>query len=630
MEQLYGYTGKTLRVDLSQKQLSIEDEDPVVLRKYLGGMGLGAKVLYEEVPPGVQWFDPENRIIVSAGPLSGTRVMGSGNFSLVTKGPMTNGPTCTQANGFLGAFLKMSGFDAVIIQGRSDELCYLYLHDGQAEIRDARHLAGKDTWEIEELIKGELGYTPQGMSVFSIGPAGENQVRFAAVVGDRGHVAGHNGPGAVMGSKNLKAIAVARGKGKVNVYDGEKLASLSKQMFEVIKGDPGWSLNYSSGTLWIMGALAQPNPPLPMGLPIKNYTTAVSPMSEEQLETYSTKYLKEKIAVVQRHPCWACQMHHCDTIRIPEGPYKGAEGEEPEYEGLVAVGPLVGIYNGLTSTALSNEVDRLGLECNETGWVLGMVMECYEKGVLSKEDTDGLEMTWGNVDAVRAMINKISNRDGIGDILAEGAMRAAESIGGEARKFAIHTKNGTTPVGHDHRRNWAYQLDNCVSNTGSSQLHIMPRAATIGLENLSSPFAHEEVAIQTAQVTGVNPFIDSIGICHQPNRDMPELLTGMVNAATGWDFTWEEALNVGLRAVNLLRAFYIRHGYTPDLEEPSPRYGSVLPDGPHKGKGITPVLDEMLDIYYREMGWDRATGKPLPETLEKLDLAHIIPDLWPE
>jgi len=364
MEQLHGYSGKTLRVNLSQRQLIIEDEDPAVLRKYLGGMGLGAKILYEEVPPGVQWFNPENRIIVSAGPLSGTRVMGSGNFCLVTKGPMNNGPTATQANGFLGAFLKMSGFDAVIIQGRSDELCYLYIHDGQAEIRDAKHLAGKDTWEIEELIKKELGSTPQGTSVFGIGPAGENQVRFAAVVGDRGHVAGHNGPGAVMGSKNLKAIAIARGKGKVNVYDGEKLASLSKQMFEVVKSDPGWSLNYSSGTLWIMGALAQPNPPLPMGLPIKNYTTAVSPMSEEQLETYSTKYLKEKIDVIQRHPCWACQMHHCDTIRIPEGPYEGAEGEEPEYEGLVAVGPQVGIYNGITSTALSNEVDRLGLECN--------------------------------------------------------------------------------------------------------------------------------------------------------------------------------------------------------------------------------------------------------------------------
>ena len=627
MGQTYGYMGKILRVELSEKQFTIENEDPAVLRKYLGGMGLGAKILYDEVPAGINWSDPENRLILATGPLGGTRVMGSGNFSLVTKGALTEGATATQANGFFGAYLKLAGFDAVVIQGRANELCYLYIHDGKAELRDARHLAGKDTWETEELIKEELGFAPQAMSVFSIGLAGENQVRFAALVGDRGHVAGHNGPGAVMGSKNLKAVAVARGKGRVNVYDGKKLSSLSKEMFETIKKAPGWSNNYHWGTLWIMGALASPKPVLLMGLPIKNYTTAVSPMSEEQLETFSPQFLRQRLTRVRRHPCWACQMHHCDTIRIPEGPYAGAEGEEPEYEGLAAVGPQVGIWDGLTATALSNEVDRLGLECNETGWVLGMVMECYEKGLLTKGDTDGLEMTWGDVEAVRAMINKIAHREGIGNILAEGVMRAAQSIGGEAPEFAIHTHSGTTPVGHDHRRNWAYIMDNCVSNTGSSQLHIMPRASALGLVEPSTP---EEVAAHAAKVTGVNPFIDSLGVCHQANREVPELMVGMLNAATGWDFTWEEAVQVGLRAVNLLRAFNIHHGYKPDVEAPSPRYGSAFPDGPHQGKGIAPVLDEMLDIYYREMGWDRASGKPLLETLQKLDLAHIIPDLWPQ
>ncbi len=630
MGELYGYAGKTLRVDLSGKQFNIEDEDAATLRRYLGGMGLGAEALYKEVPPGVKWSDPENRIILASGPLGGTRVMGSGNFSVVTKGPLTEGPTSTQANGFFGAFLKMAGFDRVIIQGRADELCYLYIHDGKAELRDARHLAGKDTWQTEEQVKEELGFSSQAMSVFGIGPAGENLVRFAALVGDRGHVAGHNGPGAVMGAKNLKAVAVARGKGTVNVYDRKTLSSLSKQMFEVIKKTPGWSNNYHWGTLWIMRALANPDAPLPNRVPFKNYTTAMSPMTEEQMETYSAQFLREHLTLVRRHPCWACRMHHCDIIRIPEGPYAGAEGEEPEYEGLAAVGPQVGIYNGLTATALSNEVDRLGLECNETGWVLGMVIECYEKGLLGREDTDGLEMTWGNVEAVRAVLNKIAHREGIGDILAEGAMRAAQRIGGEATRFAIYTKNGTTPVGHDHRRNWAYQLDNCVSNTGSNQIHIMPRASALGLADPSSPFSHKEVAVQAAKVTGVNPFIDSLGICHQSNREVPELLVGMLNAATGWDFTWEEAEQVGLRAVNLLRAFYIRHGYTPDREAPSPRYGSMFPDGPYQGKSITPVLDEMLDIYYREMGWDRATGKPLPETLRALDLAFVIPDLWTE
>ena len=629
MEQVYGYAGKILRVNLSEKQLIAESEDPNILRKFLGGMGLGSRILYDEVTPGVKWSDPGNRIIFASGPLGGTSVRGSGTFCAVTKGALTEGPTATQANGYLGAYMRSAGFDAVIIQGKADKLCYLYIHDGQAELRDAKHLAGKDTWETEELIKEELGFSPQAMSVFSIGPAGENQVRFAAMVGDRGHVAGHNGTGAVLGAKNLKAIAVARGKKSVGVYDRTRLSTLSKKMFETIKNDPAWSKNYDCGTLWLMLVLASPDSPFTLGIPFKNCSTTISPMTEEQLGTFSPDFLREHLTFVSRHPCWACQMHHCDTIIIPEGPYAGAEGEEPEYEGLAAVGPQVGIWNGLTATALSNELDRLGLECNEAGWVLGMVMECYEKGLLAKEDTDGLEMNWGNVEAVRVMINKIARRDGFGDVLAEGVMRAAQSIGGQAPEFAIHTLSGTTPVGHDHRRALHYQLDNCVSNTGSSQLHVMPRASAIGLANPSTPFSHEEIAVLSANNTGVNPFIDSLGVCHAANREIPELLPGMLNAATGWDFTWDEALQVGLRAVNVLRAFNIRHGYKPDLEAPSPRYGSLIPDGPDQGKGIAPVIDEMLDIYYREMGWDRATGKPLPETLRKLDLADIIPDLWP-
>lgn len=630
MVQIYGYAGKTLRVNLSEGQFAIEDENPAVLRKCLGGMGLGAKILYDEFPPGVGWSDPENRIILASGPLGGTRVMGSGNFCVVTKGALNEGPTSTQANGYFGAYLKFAGFDALIVQGRAAELCYLYIHDGKAEFRDARHLAGMDTWKTEELIKEELGFRPQAMSVFSIGPAGENLVRFAALIGDRGHVAAHNGPGAVMGSKNLKAIAVARGKGGVKVYDAAKLSSVSKQMFEVIKKDKGWANQYHWGTLWLMGALVGGNGPFGLSAPFKNYTTAVSPMTKEQLKTFSPQFLRERLTMVKRHPCWACQMHHCDIIRIPQGPYAGAEGEEPEYEGYAAVGTQIGIWDGIAATALCNEIDRLGLDINELGWVLGMVMECYEKGLLTREDTDGLEMTWGNVEAVRGMANKIARREGIGNMLAEGTMRAARSIGDDAMELAIYTKSGTTPVSHDHRRTWAYLLDNCVSNTGSCQLHIMPRPSAVGLANPSSLYSPEEIAALAAKVTGVNPFIDCLGICRQSNREVPELLVGMLNAATGWDFTWEEALQVGLRTVNLLRAFNIRHGYKPEVEAPSPRYGSVIPDGPDRDKAIGPVFDEMLDIYYREMGWDRTSGKPLPETLRKLDLASIVPDLWPE
>jgi aldehyde:ferredoxin oxidoreductase len=190
-----GYAGKFLRVDLSLGRMLYEDEDPQILRKYLGGTGLGLRILYDEVPVTAKWSDPENRLIISAGPLSGTKVKGSSTLSAVTLGPMTNGAASTQANGYLAAYLKFAGFDSIILQGKAAILSYLYIHDGVAELKDARHLAGKDTWDTEELIKQELGFQPAQMSVFSIGPAGENLVRFAVLVGDRGHVAAHNGIG---------------------------------------------------------------------------------------------------------------------------------------------------------------------------------------------------------------------------------------------------------------------------------------------------------------------------------------------------------------------------------------------------------------------------------------------------
>ncbi|MFC1870542.1 aldehyde ferredoxin oxidoreductase C-terminal domain-containing protein, partial [Chloroflexota bacterium] len=431
--------------------------------------------------------------------------------------------------------------------------------------------------------------------------------------------------GAVMGSKNLKAIAVARGKGGVKVHDREKLSATSKEMFEVIKSDPGWSKIYHWGTLWIMGRNAPTS-----RVPFKNYTTAVCPMTEEQIQTFSPEFLRER-NVIKPHPCWACQMHHCHIIRIPDGTYAGMEGDEPEYEGYAAVGTQLGIWDSIAATALCNEVDRLGLNILEAGWVLGMAIECYEKGLLTKQDTDGLEMTWGNVAAVRAMIQKIAHRQGLGNILAEGTMRAAQQIGGEATQFAIHSMSGSTPRSHDHRVVWPYILDICTSNTGTSEANVTVSPRRLGLSDPPALFAHhKEVASLVAKIKGASPFIDSLGVCRFTNSEVPDLLVGMLNAATGWDFTWEEALRVGLRSVNLLRSFNIRHGYNTALEAPSPRYGSTPTDGLAKGIGIIPVWDEMLDIYYREMGWDRTTGKPLPETLRKLDLSAIIPDLWPE
>lgn len=623
MTEIPGYANKILRVDLSHGKIQAEVWDEVKLRQYLGGTCLGAAVIYDEVPAGTRWSDPGNRLILASGPLTGTRVKGSSTISVVTLGAMTGGTAATQANGYFSAFLKCAGFDAIIIQGRAERLSYLYVHDGSAEIRDACGVAGLDTWETEDALKQELGFKPSSSSVLCIGPAGENLVRFAGIFGDKGHAAAHNGVGAVMGSKNLKAVVVARGDGRVKVYDNDTLIRLSNELFAKHQTDEGFKRIYNWGTLGLF------KPSAHLGrLPYKNYTTSVCPMTEAQLETFGAEYLRAHFDIIRPHPCWGCQMHHCTLIHIPNGPLAGREGEEPEFEGYTSVGSQLGVYDGMTVTSLSNEVDRLGLDVNETGWTLGLAMECYEKGLINRDDTDGVELTWGNLDAIRAMLDKIVRRDGFGDTLAEGAMRVARQIGGEALEFAIHTRYGNTPIGHDHRPSWNFLFDISVANTGSYELHIAPRPHLMDMKQ-PHPDSPEDVVEYISRTKWLTQFFDSLGICRLANREFPDLLVGLVNAATGWDFTRGEAELVGLRALSLMRAFNLRHGFQPGQDAPSSRYGSIPVDGPHQGRDVSPHWEKMLDIYYRNLGWDRATGKPLPETLRRLGLEQVAAELWP-
>ncbi|MCK5430341.1 MAG: hypothetical protein KAI94_12760, partial [Anaerolineales bacterium] len=327
-EVLYGYAGSILQVDLSNGSIKIEKPDEAMQRQYLGGTGMGAKYLYERLPQKIEWNDPRNVLIFATGPLGGTTVPGSGTFSVVTKGALTGGATSSQANGFLGAYMKFSGFDTVVITGASPGWVYLYMHNGIAEVRDAEHLLGKDTWETEDAIKEELGFKERDASVFSIGSAGENLVRFAAIVGDRGHVVAHNGPGAVMGSKKLKAVVAARGKTRIEVKDKKSISAINK---EVIKNAKVVSNVYKWGTSMIYGGHMR----LGM-LAIKNLTTDVFPEYTNFLgENYRPK-LEMKWT-----PCWACQAHHCHIVKVLEGPYAGFVGEEPEYEGLAAWGSLI-------------------------------------------------------------------------------------------------------------------------------------------------------------------------------------------------------------------------------------------------------------------------------------------------
>ena len=327
-----GYAGRFLRVDLSSGTLSEERWEEASLRKWIGGSGVGIKILYDEVGPETEWNDPENRLIVATGPLAGTTVMGTGTVSVVTRGALTGGATTSQANGFMGAYMKFSGFDAVILQGQAPTWVYLYLHDGIAELRDAEHLLGLDTYELQDRITEELGKKERQLSVFGVGPAGEKLVRFAAIAGDKGHVAGHNGTGAVMGSKRVKAIVAERGKTRFPVAEPKLLAEKARAIVEEMYSNPitKGTLEWGTSNSFVSGAKAG-------WLPVKNYTTNLFPEAERFSRPAWEGKWEPKPA-----PCWACRTKHLHKVTITDGNYAGFEGEEPEYEQWAAWGSLIG------------------------------------------------------------------------------------------------------------------------------------------------------------------------------------------------------------------------------------------------------------------------------------------------
>jgi aldehyde:ferredoxin oxidoreductase len=607
--------GKILRVDLTAGTLRDEPLEPELAEDYLGGAGFGAEYLYREVPPGVEWDAPGNRLIMASGPIGGTTVAGSGTFALVTKGPMTNLAVSTQANGFWAAFLKFVGYDAVVIQGQSPGWVYLHIGDGRAELREASSLLGKDTWEMEEAIRQDLG-TGAGLSVFGIGLAGEKRVRFACVAGDKGHICSKGGCGAVMGAKRLKAVAITRGRQTVPVYDKAQLREKGKALLEDAKAYKGGQVyKWGTGGSFSGHALAG-------SLPVRNYSTNIFPEHERMNAEYLRGHFEHR-----NKACWACGMVHTKFMKVTEGPYTGYEGEEPEYESMAAWGPATGNTDPGAMVLLANVTDRLGLDVNEATWVVGWAMECYEKGLLTQTDLDGLDLRWGNVEATRTLLGKISRREGIGNLLAEGVKRASEQIGGEAARLGVYVLKGATPRGHDHRAIWAELLDTCVSATGTIQAGSrMIAAHHFGLPPITNPFSPWEVAALNAKLEGWMVFLDSLPICRFITIN-PHLTIDCLNAITGRGLKLADALTIGRRTISQLRVFNFRHGLDPALEAPSPRYGSTPTDGPAQGKSIEPYFQWMKSHYFELMGWDPATGKPLPQTLRSLGLERLIPDL---
>lgn len=615
-----GFCGRVLRVDLTTRRTWTEEVPDAVYERWLGGVGLGSAILYREVGPEIGWDHPDNRVILASGPLAGTRLAGLGVLAAVTRGPLTGGAGSTQANGFYGAYVKSQGYDAVVLQGQSPEPVYLLVHGGgTAELRSARHLGGLDTWELGERLRAELCL--KAASIFGIGPAGEHRVRFAGLVGDRGHVAAHNGLGAVLGAKGLKAIVVARGPGRTRVHNATELDRARKALSDHARSREFGVRMQACGTAGSVMAHYRAG-----SLPVKNLTTNVLP----DAENLSGQRIRQTPALkLEPQPCWACNLrHHCQTLTVLDGPQAGFEGEEPEFEAMTGMGSVLGITDTTAAVVLANVVDRMGLDINETAWSVAFAIECRAEGILSPQDVDGLDLGWGKPEAARQLIERIARRQGVGDLLADGVKEAARRLGGRALERAVFTEKGNSPRGHDHRAVWSEMLDTCVSNTGTieatggymdfSLLGLPPRT------NLFDPL---ETAFYNARMNGYRQFQDSLGCCRFC-VDHPPLMVEALNAVTGWSWSFDDAMAMGRRVVHQLRAFNFRSGMTAEGERPSRRYGSVPVDGPARGAHFTADWPRVLAAYYQGMGWDPATGKPLPETLRALGQEELIPAFW--
>lgn len=613
---MFGYAGRILRIDLSTGKTKISPLSVEYAKKYIGGIGLGMSLLLENSKPGIDPLSPENPLILTTGPFSGTMAPTGGNgHAFVAKSPLTNGVGEAKSHGFFGSELKRAGYDAVIFENKAEKPVYVWIDDDGVQLMDAKHLWGKSPKETEDAIKEELG--DYYIRIASIGLAGERLARVAAIINDTTRAAGRTGMGAVMGSKNLKAIAV-RGTKDVPVAKPEEFMEFVKMMHERMKG-PATVKYRTLGTplnVLVHNSLG--------ALPTRNFTNAIF----EGAEKVSGEYLNEHF-VVKINGCSSCAMR-CEHIAVvPEGPYKGTT-TRVEYEPLWAFGPHCGIDKMDAILKAMDLCNYYGLDSLSTGNIVGFAMDCYEHGILTKEDADGLELEFGNAEVMVELVHKIGKREGIGDILAEGVKRAAEKIGKGAEKLANHIK-GLEMTGYDIRGLKTAAIGYAVSFRGAD--HNRHGAYGLDLKGTVDRFKAEKGRGKLViDLENLYTIIDSLIVCkfsrgtyYEGFKDLAKYYT----LVTGIEMTPEELERTGERINNLGRLFNIREGFTRKDDHLPPKIMStpVPDDTVSKGSYITQEeLDLMLDDYYATRGWTKE-GVPTLEKLKELgleDLAYIV------
>ncbi|MEM3173306.1 MAG: aldehyde ferredoxin oxidoreductase family protein [Candidatus Bathyarchaeia archaeon] len=607
-----GYAGKIVEVNLSNGCVKEENLDLSLARRLIGCLGISSKIMLEMVDRDVEPLSPENKLIFATGVLTGSNAPAACKSIIVSRSPLTNiwGESIFSANS--GIELKRAGYDMLLVDGKAEKPVYLWIHDGGIEIRDASGIWGMDTFTACESIKKDLG--ERKAAVASIGPAGERLVRLASIISDNGRAAGRCGLGAVMGSKNLKAIAVL-GSRRIDVANPEALAGLSREIVEIVKDRMKAFTEYGTSR----GVVAFEE----MGnLPIKNWIMGRFPGAEK----ISGMKMAETI-LSDRKSCFSCPVACGRYVKISEGPYAPLEGYGPEYETIAALGSLC-MNDNLEAIAKANDLcNRFGLDTISVGATIAFAMECYEKGIVTKEDTGGVELRWGDPDAIIKMVVLIGRREGFGAILGEGVKRAAEIIGKGAERYAMHVKGLEIPM-HNPYRFKEMGLQYAVSERGACHLRglsMLPSRGIllpdIGFNEKLDGFAIEGKAHVVKVMQDVCRVVDALGICKfvylfggVPLRKIVQLYT----AVTGWETTLEDLLRAGERIWMLQRLFNVRMGVSRKddtlprrfLEEP-------MVDGAAKGQTVN--LEPMLEEYYVERGLD-CEGRPRREKLLELGL----------
>lgn len=630
----FGYCGNIIHVDLSEKKYWIENPDENFYRKYCGGRGIGLYYMLKEMKPGTKAFSPENLLIFATSVIVGSRAPMINRYTVCAKSPLTNAQGEAEAGGYWAPELKKAGFDAIIIKGISIKPVYLFIKNGKVEIRGANHLWGKDTLETQELLREEC--SDSKIRIAQIGPAGENLVYFANIVNELHHFNGRNGLGAVMGSKKLKAIVV-RGSNDIKEHSPEKVRKITKNITMRVMKNP------LSRTLREQGTVATINGASQAGwLPTRNWSDN---HFEGAKKVSSEEY--HKSIFDSNSTCYACPIACKRLARSGNSSLKiKPELGGPEYESLAALGPLCGI-DDLDYIAKANQLcNQYAVDTISMGMSIAFAMQCYEEGLLTEKDTDGIELKFGNKKAVLELIKKIVFQEGIGKLLSKGSLRASGEIGKQSRKFVHQVKGQEIPM-HDPRVKTGVGLQYALSDYGADHM----KAAHDSLFADEESWGLQETSglgiIEPVEATDIGPkkvglfkkldllwsLFDILGVCdfgYVPRSigTLDELID-LVKSITGWIITWYELMKVSERSINMARIFNTREGITEKDDKLPEVFFQNFKGGILDGTGAIDkeAFQKAIVLRYEMMGWDKKTGIPLNGKLAELGLEWLIPDI---